>query len=265
MIDNDAEFLKRIRETFRLEAQEHLQTISVGLIELERGPDPERKAELIETLFRVTHSLKGAARSVDQRAIEALCQPMESAFASLKRGKIAFTRDMSDLFLQAVDHISQLMELGWDPLPAGENQARQELIRQLEAAAASEDQASSSQAAPEYSQAAPVFTAETAEPVGEAAQPAATAPEPVSEAHTPPPAPEASAPSPPPPPPHAHATAARRARPIRPASGGQRAHSHRQAGPAAAAGRGNDRGQIGGQPAGGRFARHPAKARHLGG
>ena len=135
MNDTEAEFFKKLLEIFSLEAQEHLQTISVGVIELERKPVPERAAELIEELFRETHSLKGAARSVDQREIEALCQPMESVFSALKRGRMAFSRDMSDLFLQAVDHISQLMESGGEPLPARENKAREELIRKLEATA----------------------------------------------------------------------------------------------------------------------------------
>lgn len=69
MDNKDAEFLKRIQATFRVEAQEHLRGISEGLLALEKAPEPTRRAQLIETVFRETHSLKGAARAVDQRHI----------------------------------------------------------------------------------------------------------------------------------------------------------------------------------------------------
>ncbi len=189
MNDKEAEFLKRIRETFRLEAREHLQTISMGLIELEREPEPERVAELVESLFRETHSLKGAARSVDQRDIEALCQPMESVFSALKRGELSISRDTSDLFLQAVDQVSQLVEAGEEPLPERENQARQELIRLLEATA------QGGEAPPQTPPQPPPPPPREAQRPREAAPAAPKAPEPRDEAAAP-------APAPPSPPPH---------------------------------------------------------------
>ena len=80
MDKKDDEFLKRIQATFRIEAEEHLHVFSAGLIELEKTQTKKRIAEIIETMFREIHSLKGAARSVDQKEIESICHPMESFF-----------------------------------------------------------------------------------------------------------------------------------------------------------------------------------------
>ena len=44
MIDaKEQEFLMRLRATFRIEAEEHLQVLSAGLFELEKTTEPERK------------------------------------------------------------------------------------------------------------------------------------------------------------------------------------------------------------------------------
>jgi two-component system chemotaxis sensor kinase CheA len=127
----DQEFLKRLQAIFRMEADEHLRAISAGLIDLEKTPEPARRAELIESIFRETHSLKGAARSVNLRDIESICQPLESALAALKRGGMALSPALFDLFHQAVDRIAGLVPSA-EGEPAQADQARvRELIRQL--------------------------------------------------------------------------------------------------------------------------------------
>lgn len=86
MPDED-EFLQMLRATFKVEAEEHIQTIASGLLELERasGDDAERRA-VLEATFRAAHSLKGAARAVNLTDIEMICQSMEDVFAQWKRG-----------------------------------------------------------------------------------------------------------------------------------------------------------------------------------
>ena len=70
MDKKEQEFLERLRQTFRIEAEEHLRSLSAGLIELEKTDDPEKGMQVIETVFRDAHSLKGAARSVNLKDIE---------------------------------------------------------------------------------------------------------------------------------------------------------------------------------------------------
>ncbi len=78
------EFLEKLRATFKLEAEEHMQAIEAGLLELE-ATEPDRRRKAIDSVFRAAHSLKGAARAVDFREIESVCQLLEEVFASLRR------------------------------------------------------------------------------------------------------------------------------------------------------------------------------------
>ena len=85
MATKEDDFLEQLRATFAVEAAEHLRTIASGLLELEKGPAPATRQQIVETAFRAAHSLKGAARAVDFTPIESLCQSMEDAFAAWRR------------------------------------------------------------------------------------------------------------------------------------------------------------------------------------
>jgi len=128
----DEEFLKRLMATFRVEAEEHLRVITSGLLELEKRPRSSKSREILEKVFREAHSLKGAARSVNLRDIEAICQPMESAFASLKNQEVVISPELCDLFQHTVDHISQLISSTEAEQPPSIRALNMELIRQLE-------------------------------------------------------------------------------------------------------------------------------------
>ena len=84
MPSSEDELLQRLRATFRVEAQEHVQTIASGLVELERAAPPPPAATL-DGIFRAAHSLKGAARAVNMAPVESLCQSLESVFVAVKR------------------------------------------------------------------------------------------------------------------------------------------------------------------------------------
>ncbi|MFH0921373.1 MAG: response regulator [Fibrobacterota bacterium] len=137
MDKKNGEFLKRLQETFRIEAGEHVRAMSTGLIELEKTPDAEKRATIIETLFREAHSLKGAARSVDLLNIESLCQALEGLFAALKRQEIALNPTLLDLLHQAVDNIARLTPLVETERRKTNQPQTGELISQLNKAAKS--------------------------------------------------------------------------------------------------------------------------------
>ncbi len=107
MIDNDAEFLKKLLVTFTVEADEHLKGICSGLLELEKGAIPERQAELVETIFREAHSLKGAARAVNLREVELLCQALESVFSAMKKGELSASAGLFDLLQETLDFLGR--------------------------------------------------------------------------------------------------------------------------------------------------------------
>lgn len=105
----DKELLKKLLATFKVEAEEHVTAISSGLVELERASSPERQMEMIESVFREAHSLKGAARAVNLVRIEGACQSLEGLFARLKAKEIELSPDLFDQLHQVVDKLGLLL------------------------------------------------------------------------------------------------------------------------------------------------------------
>jgi two-component system, chemotaxis family, sensor kinase CheA len=127
----DRKFLDRLKATFRAEAEEHIQAISAGVVELEKDSSPEKRAERIEIVFREAHSLKGAARSVGFKDVEAVCHSLESAFAVLKDNSIALSPRLCDLILKTLDVIARLVGASGENGSVEDRAAVSELIREL--------------------------------------------------------------------------------------------------------------------------------------
>ena len=88
MNEKEQEFLNKLLATFKVEADEHLSAISSGLIELEKTTATKKRDAIIDVIYRDAHSLKGAARAVDLRDIEVICQSLESVFSAMKKKKL---------------------------------------------------------------------------------------------------------------------------------------------------------------------------------
>jgi two-component system chemotaxis sensor kinase CheA len=131
MDKKDLEFQKRIQETFRIEAEEHIRAISAGLSELEKSASKKKTEEMIEALFREVHSLKGAARSVDQKEIETVCQPMENIFSSLKRKEIIVSPVIFDILFKTIEWLSKFTVTPGAEKNGTFRQTLQELISRL--------------------------------------------------------------------------------------------------------------------------------------
>jgi chemotaxis protein histidine kinase CheA len=76
--------LKRFHDTFFEEAFEHLATMETGLLELEtRGAE----AELLNTIFRAAHSIKGGSGSFGFTEIARLTHALENVLDRLRGGR----------------------------------------------------------------------------------------------------------------------------------------------------------------------------------
>lgn len=92
-------FFQKLLGTFRIEAEEHINSLSNGFIALESALSPERRSQEIERVFREAHNLKGAARAVSQRSVERICQELENVLADWKLGKIQpLAKDFTTLY-----------------------------------------------------------------------------------------------------------------------------------------------------------------------
>ena len=94
MSNYDDGFLKELLAMFKIEAEEHIKSMSNGLTELEKSPVTQERTVIIETIYREAHSLKGAARAVNLSSIETLCQSLESVFALIKRQELNLTKEL---------------------------------------------------------------------------------------------------------------------------------------------------------------------------
>ncbi len=106
--DNDV--LKSIMVTFKAEAEERIQAVSDGLTELRQMPPSGARAELVERIYRDTHSLKGAARSVGLEAIEAICQALEDVFAAAKKADAPVSDALSAAIRTVFEEVRRLIE-----------------------------------------------------------------------------------------------------------------------------------------------------------
>lgn len=111
------EFMKKLVATFGVEADEHIQAISLGLVELEKTSSPEKQTEITEAIFREAHSLKGAARAVNMTRVEATCQALESVFADLKRKAINLSPSLFNKLHPVVDALHELVSDPTEPTP----------------------------------------------------------------------------------------------------------------------------------------------------
>ena len=105
----DAEFFKELLSMFRMETEEHIQTIKSGLQQLEKEPVSEKKAEILEVVFRAAHSLKGAARTVGLVDIEPVGLSLEGLFSSMRQKDILLSEELFSMLYEVVDKLGELI------------------------------------------------------------------------------------------------------------------------------------------------------------
>lgn len=108
-MDEDEVLLAHLRETFRMEAEEHLERISSGLLDMEKAPTAEGRSKNAEAVLREAHSLKGAARAVSMGIVETACRHLEGLFGAVKRGELAVTPRQFDGLHRIVDAVRNLL------------------------------------------------------------------------------------------------------------------------------------------------------------
>ncbi len=105
----DEEFIKRLLSIFKVEASEHISSISSGLFRLEKNISQQEKQEIIEIIYRSAHSLKGASRSVNLSDVESLCQSMEDLLALLQRGGIVYSEEIQSILHESNDLLTEMI------------------------------------------------------------------------------------------------------------------------------------------------------------
>jgi chemotaxis protein histidine kinase CheA len=99
-MDFDPDELAMLRELFKGEAQDALETVTTRVLAAgSTRPSPD----VLTELMRVTHTLKGAAGTVGLGAMVDLAHRLESAFAGLGRDSVPWTATTADQIVEITD------------------------------------------------------------------------------------------------------------------------------------------------------------------
>lgn len=112
MNQQDDGFLEELRAMFKIEAEEHIKSITSGLLKLEKMDDAAKMGPVFDVIFRDAHSLKGASRAVNLIDVETLCQSLESVFALIRRKDSVPAAEIFDILHRTVDAVEILVEGG---------------------------------------------------------------------------------------------------------------------------------------------------------
>ena len=104
--EQDNSFIAEALPAFISEAQEQIASIEQLLLQLEDAPDDR---ELLDSLFRCAHTVKGSAGIFGLDAVVAFTHHVETLLDRLREGEIALTPDLSTLLLQSNDQIRLLV------------------------------------------------------------------------------------------------------------------------------------------------------------
>lgn len=103
---------QQLHELFQAEATEYLEKLNQSLLQLETNPQAPPDTAIVREMFRVAHSLKGAARTVDQRQIEQIAHALETVFEDVREGRLTLNPTVADSLYDGLDTIQILLNGG---------------------------------------------------------------------------------------------------------------------------------------------------------
>ena len=105
---NDAFML----EIFRAEVETHVESLTSGLLALERDPSDTSH---VDEMMRGAHSIKGAARIVGIDPAVRVAHVMEDGFIAAQNGKLTLQPEHVDVLLRGVDLLNRIANASKDP------------------------------------------------------------------------------------------------------------------------------------------------------
>ncbi|MCA9216131.1 MAG: Hpt domain-containing protein, partial [Planctomycetales bacterium] len=105
MVLNDPEIIQE----FLTESTEHLADIEQQLLEIEAGGE-HVNVDLVNTVFRGVHSIKGAAGFMGFESVQGLAHSLESVLNLMREEALIPTSEIMDVLLGAADLLRQLFD-----------------------------------------------------------------------------------------------------------------------------------------------------------
>jgi len=98
---------QEILQDFLVESFELVEKLDEDLVELESNPDD---LELLNGIFRVAHTVKGASSFLNFDVLTHLTHHMEDVLNRARHGELSITPDVMDVILESVDLMKALLE-----------------------------------------------------------------------------------------------------------------------------------------------------------
>jgi two-component system, chemotaxis family, sensor kinase CheA len=127
--------MQDLLQDFLNEAGELLEGVDLQLVELENRP---QDLDLLNSVFRGFHTIKGGAGFLEATALVALCHRTETLLDLLRSGKLVLTANMLDVILAATGEVRRMF--GEMAAFAQPEASPAKLLAQLEAIAAGESE-----------------------------------------------------------------------------------------------------------------------------
>lgn len=98
--------LNELLDLFIAEANEGLQTMEKAVLRLENAPDDP---ELLPTLFRAAHTLKGNSASLGFADLTGFTHGLEDVLDKLRSGELTPAPHITTLLLESVDALREML------------------------------------------------------------------------------------------------------------------------------------------------------------
>ncbi|MDO6355371.1 chemotaxis protein CheA [Caloramator sp. CAR-1] len=94
-------------DIFLEESEENIQRLNEGLLSLEKNPDDK---EIINSIFRAAHTLKGMAASMAFERVADLTHKMENVLDKIRNDQLNVNSDIITLLFKCVDKLQEMIE-----------------------------------------------------------------------------------------------------------------------------------------------------------
>jgi two-component system chemotaxis sensor kinase CheA len=98
---------EKLIQEFVVEAKEHVERIELGLLAMEKG---QYDGDLVNSIFRSAHNIKGTAGFFGFQKIVELSHAMENVLGKIRNEDATFTLHIIDVLLAANDELGKLLE-----------------------------------------------------------------------------------------------------------------------------------------------------------
>jgi two-component system chemotaxis sensor kinase CheA len=120
-------------QDFLTESGELIEQLDADLVSLEEAADTAQAQELLNSIFRALHTIKGAASFLGLKTVTTFSHAAEDALNRLRKGDVAVTTEVMDAMLKSADVIRGM--IGQIAAGTTVEPGPQELAQQLHAIA----------------------------------------------------------------------------------------------------------------------------------